>query len=685
MAVFTGNPELLISAAMIQDFIIGKNAQPLAAGIITMTHDNAPSVLKPWYQQIGPQGGPYTYVTLPNPMTLTGVGTMADGSGNDIIPFYYPWADPDPANPGAPLAFDPYLVTVTDSNETLQFTRSYFPWVPDHGAPPTPGTGQNTNENYIINNRFWRNLNTIAASQFPTAWPPNTWTNQYNLATTVYYQTLAPSQHDGFSMPDFNYIRNTQGSGGSVNESITFNTFPQPLSVQTNVTGDIGPEFYLNFTCVSDATAPTLKIFQFPITLHLATLVNEPFSFTIQGRSNSGPAQFNVYIYKFLGTGVESDDPILIGNVRFTSTTFIKQNITGQLFPSTAGDVLGSAGTGGNDDAYYIQIAMPPGAVNVDFTLPSLYLVETQDELPDNNFQTYDQIDSVIAAARTGDIKTSVNPFYPFGWAPMNDGTIAHPNTGVTVIPPAGLSLSYQGFDAWALYNMLWNLYSPYKFTSTASLLPIYTAAGNASTYGTNAWIDWNALKQLKLTKMLGQVILGTVPASALTLGGVTFSQYLSTFTATTNVLTPAHTMQLFNGMPVYFTGTTTLALNTIYYVGLYNGTTFSVYTTFALAIAGGTPVTVATDSGTVIAALPASYEGEYAHTQLEGELARHNHPGSTSTTGQGGSGSGAGALLANTGTGTPYTLALQIANDGSSTPFNVTQPGTFFNMFIKL
>jgi hypothetical protein len=335
-----------------------------------------------------------------------------------------------------------------------------------------------------------------------------------------------------------------------------------------------------------------------------------------------------------------------------------------------------------SDDAWYLQIGVPTNTLtNFNFTLPSIYLssltLPAVIPVPTNSFQTYDQIDTIINSWRTGDVRTSLNSFYYFGWLPMNNGCIGYKSTA-----PSGFSLTRNNQDTWPLYNLIWQSFAAYSTGNSTSsganlIAQMYTSAGVAVGYGPNvttpttAYADWLANKFISLTSMMCQVILGNVPSSAL------INAYSTTFTATSNVITTTNNVFYFNGMPITFTGTTTLSVNTIYYVSGFNGTTgFSVSTTFANALAG-IIVTVASDSGTVSISPAGTYEGEYAHTQLLSELAAHNHTlgNQIQTSGTAINGTGTGYAIINSVTGTT----------GSSAPFNVTQPGTFYNMYIKL
>lgn len=637
----------LIAAPMLQDFLIGKDGLPLADGVVTFYQDSNNTILKNIYYQIGVPGN-YSYIALPNPLTLSAAGTIQDVNGNDVIPFYYPWSE---TNSDIPQS---YFVTVYNSLGQLQFTRSNFPFLPPSTTPTVTTTP--TLENYLINNRFWRNIGTLNSETLSQSW-----TYQYNNSGTRYYATLAPDQHDGFSMPDFNYIKNVNGSS---TETISFLTFPEqsaPLLV-----GDVQPEFYINHNCEVDSSGANFKVYQFPVSLHLATLAAQPFTFTIQGQSLSGTAQVSIYIYAFCGSGVPSPAPELMGNITLT-TQWQKWPLT-WTFPATTGLTLSATG----DDAYYLQILVPnantPGGpvCNLNFALPSIYL-SVPASVPTNSFSTYDQIDSVVALPRTGDVKTSLNDFYPYGWAPMNNGTLV--NSG-TVTPPSLAALAYQGSQGWPLYNLLWNKFNGFTVSGGTSFIPIYTSGGIVTTYGANAYSDWDALKQLKLTPTLGQVMLGSVPMSAMPL------YYTSTFTGSATTITPANSVFAFNGMPIYFTGTTALIAKQIYYIGNYTGSTFQVFTSFLNAITLTSAQTVDA-TGTFVLALNATNEGQYAHTQLVAELATHTHTYTHTVT---------NILAPATGASGPITTTTDNTGPaGNNAPFNVTQPGTFYNLFVKL
>lgn len=668
----------LISAAMLQDLLVDKNGLPLAGGVVTMY---APDMVtyKNWYYDAGTSGSP-NYITLPNPMTLSAAGTIVDVNGNDVIPFYYPFVELSNTQTN-PTISQLYYVTVYNAQGTLEFTRINFPSINGSGSTPSSTTIA-TRENYIINNRFWRNIGSLNAGTLS-----NSWTTQYNSSGTVYYATLAPDQHDGFSMPDLNYIKNQNGNS---TETITFNVFPETNT--PSLTGDVGPEYYINHTCTADTSGATLKAYQFPISLHLATLAAQTFSFTIQGQSISGTATVDISIYQFCGTGSASPTPVSKGTITFGSS-WSKHTLLNKTFAGTEGLSLSATG----DDAYYLQIEMPTGSTNaicnLNFTLPSIYLSALETDLPTNSFSTYDQIDSVVLTPRTGDIRTSLNSFRPFGWAAMNDGTIGNSSSNAT---------SYKNVYAWPLFNLIWTLAAPYSASGAGTTNPIaqmYTSAGSAVGYGPNitspttALSDWNSNNQLSLTKSMGKVLLGSAPLSSLlpaTPSLIGFSSVVTDSDSSGLLFTTdaSNLLNLFVGNTVTFQNSggalnSNITANTVYYVIPISSTTFKVATSFANALAGTAVAYGTVSSGTTTAylQLSGSVEGEYAHTQLLTELVSHSH-----NTGVGG-----GFILTGGTSEIPSGAAANGQNvsdtgaTGGGLPFNVTQPATFMNVFIKL
>lgn len=663
------NPNLLIAAPMLQDLLVDKDGTPMASGTVTCYHDNSRTTLKNWYYQSGTPGN-YTYVPLPNPLTLSAAGTICDINGVDTIPFFYPFSELDENTA------DPYYITIVNFAQTNQITRANFPFVPQSGSSPTTINAYN---NLIINNGFWRNYapNTLNVTPYTTI-TLNSVVKQN--VDGNYALAVAPSQHDGFKLPDIQFIKNnTTGT-----DVLTFTPFP--LAIAQPIENNIVPEYYINHVCNSQGSGETLKCYQFPISLHVNTLANVPFSGFIQaqnsGGTGSGANVISLYILQDTGTGTTSPAPILLATYNL-NTTWSTYTFSG-IFPATAGLNLSK----GADDGLYLQVQMP---LNVDctinFTKPSIYLNTTV--IPNNDFQTYDQVDAIINSPRTGDIRTSLNQHYFYGWVPMNNGTIGNGSSNATARHNA---------DTWKLFNLIWTLFSAYNSGTTNPLAQMYSSAGSAVAYGASAISDFNANKAIALTQTMGKTLLGTVPTGLQVppIGsGILLNTYQTIFAAANSAgnlqITAITAVNFFNGMPIYFfnnAGSTlpdSIALNTVYYVANFNGTTtFNVATTFANAIAG-TVIAYISTSGSgapFVSTLTGTLTGEYGHTQSINELVSHSHlPLSPNSSFLGNASPGTAALAAGTGVGTVATTA----TTGGGAAFNVTQPGYFMNLYIKL
>jgi hypothetical protein len=524
MSVFTGDVNKLVAAAMLQDYLVDKDGTPMSSGTVTMYHDNSRTTLKNWYYQSGTPGN-YTYITLPNPLTLSAAGTICDINGVDTIPFYYPWSETDED------VHDPYYVTIVNHAMTNQITRANFPFEGEGGGG---GGGVDTFNNLIINNGFWRNIapNTLNVTPF-TQYTYSATNMTLNPAGNLYTITVAPSQHDGFRYPDIEFQKNNQ----SATDKVTFVPFPSGLSLLIANTST--PEYYINHVCNSPGTGETQKCYSFPISLHLNTLANLPFTFTIQAQNDvqtgvtTGAGNvINIYIYQDTGTGgtpVAVGIPLLQINLNSTWSVYTASGV----FPSTAGLTLGQ----GADDAFYLQVQMPLNVgCGINFTKPSIYISETG-VVPTTDLQTYDQVDAIINSPRTGDLRTSINNFYNYGWLPMNDGTI-----GIG----SSMSNNRSNADTWPLFNLIWTIAAPYSASGAGTTNPLaqmYTTGPTFTPVGygpnisspTTAYGDFTAGRQLSLSKMMGRVIMGSVPLSALLPPNsqtVTSAQLTATFTA---------------------------------------------------------------------------------------------------------------------------------------------------------
>ncbi len=470
------NKSLLVAAKMLQDYFVDKTTgDPLSGGLITFYQDQARTILKNVYYQVGTPPN-YDYIAFPNPIVLSASGTIQDNNGNDVIPFYYPYDE----SSDSPIV-QTYYVTVFSANQdgspaVLQFTRENFPLTP---AIQSTALAINTNRNYLINKEFWRNIGSTTITSMQT--------------------TLAPSQHEGFLFPDIQYFRNANDSV----DTVSFDTFVPPSSAPTFpdqiLAGTITPEFYLNVNCTTVGTE-TSKILLIPLSLHIKSLSGASGIITFQGMNVGGGAngQVTVAILQQLGTGsISNITPVST----FTLSNVWKPFSVQVILPSAQNLMTSTAG----DDALYIQFNFPTQKIfNINLAMPSFYLGTTA---PTNDFDTYDQINTVISSPRTGDFRISLNSFIPFGWVPANDGSIGRLTS---------LATTRRNIDTWPLFNLLWNNFSDAN-------------APVSGGRGASAFADWDANKTITLTKTLARVIAGTQPGSGV--GGLAFGSATHTLT----------------------------------------------------------------------------------------------------------------------------------------------------------
>lgn len=110
-----------IPAFSIEDVILDKDTgAPLSGGLVYFEQDNQRGILKPIYQITGTSPN-YTYTQLPNPMTLSSIGTFEDALDNPVVPYFYPY------NEEGDVEY--YYVRVTSSEDVPQFDREAVPYV----------------------------------------------------------------------------------------------------------------------------------------------------------------------------------------------------------------------------------------------------------------------------------------------------------------------------------------------------------------------------------------------------------------------------------------------------------------------------------------------------------------------------------------------------------------------------
>jgi hypothetical protein len=377
---------------------------------------------------------------------------------------------------------DLYYIFANDSDGNLIWDISDF-----SGGNGGGGGGTVTTYlpllNYIANNVFIDHIDDMVSAA--------------NLTNTV----IAPSNHKGFTPalitpivaaygtvgPDIRFVKNDTSL---LSDQITFPLFPLASAA---LAPDATPVEYLRYQCSGSPVGETYKSFQFPITQKVKNLSGQAMTFNIWAKVTATPVTLNVNVVQYFGSGTSASAEVSSTEGAITLTTSWVPYKTLITIPSVAGKSLGTGGQQTNDDALYIQLALPLGTnCDIQFTKPSLYLGNVN---PDETFDTYDEIDSINQTPRTGDIKTSLLSSAPYGWVAMNDGSIGETASGAT---------NRANQDTFQLYKTIWD-----------GVLDAWAPVSSGR--GASAVADFVALKTLTLPRSLGRALAGAGAGAGLT------------------------------------------------------------------------------------------------------------------------------------------------------------------------
>ncbi len=274
------NTKYMLAPSLEEYFVDKTTGFPLAAGKVYFYSDINRSTLKPIFTISG-TAPDYSYVQLPNPVTLSSVGTFQDGSGNNVLPYYYPYdADGNVEN---------YFIRVFDSGGVEQFTREGFPNI---GSTATSAADSITN--FIPNGQFkiHNNLEIIAGETAGTVVDPIT-----NIAQGGWT----------FERP----------MGSTAEDIVTF----QPIGSYV-VNPTTSPSFVFNLQTISAGSGDLFKDLRvnFDDVNKFASDVDE-FTFYFEGQTNVGSsALVNVVLIKDFGAGGSTTVQEVIEEIELTNT-----------------------------------------------------------------------------------------------------------------------------------------------------------------------------------------------------------------------------------------------------------------------------------------------------------------------------------------------------------------------------
>lgn len=300
------NGNYIVAPSLEMYFVDKTTGLPLSGGTVYFYEDSgSPTTLKNVYTISGTPPN-YNYVALPNPMTLSAVGTTQDDSGNNVLPYFYPY-DSD-GN------IQLYTIKVFDSNGTLQFTRN--------GWPNLASQSTDTSDfiNYIENPQFL------------------TYYDVYEANTIDPTQGLITGDTTSLAPGGWYYTR-TAGS----NETMTI-TFPAYGSPTTNPPAS--PRVACQLACTGAGTGYTTKWlekryadcnkFQNPNGSDTQT-----YTLAFWGTSVGSETTISIVLYKYFGTGgsaattttLMSSTTLPVGETKFTTEIDFGDN-TGKTITS---------------------------------------------------------------------------------------------------------------------------------------------------------------------------------------------------------------------------------------------------------------------------------------------------------------------------------------------------------------
>ncbi len=447
-------------------YIADLTGKPLGGGFLSTQRSLNPEQLKLVYKDAS-NNAPWPYVQITN---VNRLGILFDENGQQG-PFYFAF---DPSVPK-----ETYLLQVYDSSGVLV-------WTVDHYFPPSgSGGGDITTvvdlENIIINNVMYRNLGVTPV-------------------TTTQVMKLAPGAHSAIpatttasnvalgSLPDVYLLKNNLAAS----DMISFPRFTVDQS--TSFAPDTTPIDFLEYACSNSPAGETQKCVQFPITKGVQNLSGQPCTVTIWARATAGSSPTLQLVFRqFFGDGAPASPDVFTAiGAPLPLTNAWQQFSFTSIIPDVFGTTLGQCG----NDTLFLQVQFPLGVIcTIDFTKPAIYL---NDVAPSIDYHTYDMIDGIINAPRTGYVFGSYDLVAPPGYLMLDD----------TNIGSSASTATHKGTDYFPLYNWLWlNVSSP----SANANCPV------TGGLGANAVADFTANKNLALPKALGRVLGGAGSGAGLT------------------------------------------------------------------------------------------------------------------------------------------------------------------------
>ena len=416
---------------------------------------------------------------------------------------------------------DLYFLRATDADGTELWTVNDWPQGVGTGGGGTNIITYTSLRNFINNGVFQDNTGATAS---PIA---------------QQHTKIAPSNHKGFTPAESGpIVSNTTGimasdiwftkSNTAANDQITYPEFPLGFTF----TDDVCPAFYLRYVCTNAAIGEVYKCFQFPINQKVQNLTNKKMTFQFWAIAAS-PVDVKVFVKQYFGsapsadTGIRTQEGVTIN----LSNSWTKYNVPFTV-PTVGGKSVGTVNFQTDDDALYMQLEMP--LVTICDIGMTKFAFRLGDVKFGDDFDTYDQIDTINQSPRTGDIRIGYSAAPPPGWVGCD--------TSIGNIGSGALPDNQANKNTFQLYATLYtNVSNTYATVS----------GGRTGTTVADAVTDFIANKKMTLMPVLGRAIGAAGAGSGLTVRtlGQTFGT--ETHTLLAGELPPhAHNMTVPSGDP---------------------------------------------------------------------------------------------------------------------------------------
>lgn len=308
------NSKYMLAPSLQMYFVDKDTGLPLVNGKVYFYVDNT-SILKDVFTIVA-SGSDFTYTVLPNPSTLSAVGTFQNGSGVDILPYYYPYD----ANGNIQL----YRVEVYDSLGVLQFTRVGWP-----NLTSSDITSSDDVTNFVPNGQFLLHDNIPASSA-------------NNFTAGLVSQDITTIAQGGWTF---------ERAGTGATDIVTFPRYGSPIAVPTG-----NPRYAVQIqTTVAGTVTRRDLCLTFPDVNTFAS-TTQAYNFYFEAESTTGSSISNVQIIlrKNFGTGGDPTTERVLATITLAGNQINSFN-TSILFGSNANKTIGTL----DDDYVQIVIRLP--------------------------------------------------------------------------------------------------------------------------------------------------------------------------------------------------------------------------------------------------------------------------------------------------------------------------------------